>query len=125
MSIIKKMRKQYAVYWPPLGPNQSGMQTYGEPVEIRCRWEDDDFAFVDSKGTTVASTTSVFPDRILEVGGILWKGRLLDVPSQSDPLSNENSDEIIKFGELPNLRAKEFLWKATLGKEALSLIKKA
>ncbi len=125
MSIIKKMRKQKAVYWEPLGPNETGMQTYAEPIEIKCRWEDDDFAFIDAAGTTVASTTTVYPDRYLKVGGILWEGKLVNVAFQSEPLLNPNSDEIVKCGKIPNLKNSEVLYKAILGKEALSLIRRA
>lgn len=125
MGILTKMRKQYAVYWGVAGKNESGQNTYQEPIELRVRWEDDDFAFIDAVGSTLASTTSVYVDRVLDIGGILWKGRLQDVPSQTDPVSMEGADEIIKFKEIPDLKAKKFLRVAVLGKEALTLIKRA
>lgn len=125
MALIDKMRKQYAVYWGVSGVDDAGQNLYEEPIELRVRWEDDDFAFIDAAGVTIASTTSVYVDRKLEVGGILWQGRLVDVPSQTNPLSNPGADEIIKFSEIPDIKAKKFLRKAILGKEALSLIRRA
>lgn len=125
MGLIKKMRRQFAVYWPPIGTDDEGEFVYGDPVEIKCRWEDDATDYIDAKSTTEINVTKVYCDRVVKVGGMLWRGRLADLSSQSDPKSNENASEILKYSEIPNLKAKDFLRIATLGKEALSLIKRA
>jgi hypothetical protein len=111
MSIITKMRKQTAIYWPP---SLSKFDAYGQPlsdppVEISCRWEDVQEEILDPQGTSVVSKAKVYVDRDVELGGVLMLGELSEITDPSNPKANEGAWEIIKFERMPTLKATEFL----------------
>lgn len=115
MSLITRMLRQVAVYWPPTHPDDQGEPISGEPIEIRCRWEDAAKAYLDKNGVETTSNSIVYVDRDLEIGGILWQGKLADIdPDTTHPYKNKGAAEIKQFGKLPNLRATEHLRTAWL-----------
>lgn len=107
MSLIKRMRKQYAVYWPPSENDDFGQPIPQEPIEIRCRWEDVQEEYQDLKGEKHVSNAIVYVDRELEIDGYLWEGKLSELESE-EPVE-AGAYEIKKVNKLPNLRATEFL----------------
>lgn len=114
MSLIKRMRKQQAVWWSrnPT-PDQSGNHTFAAPVEIKCRWEDIVKQFRDSQGEMQLSSALVYVDREMELGDRLMKGEMpTDV--EADPMEEPLAFEIKRFEKLPNLRNKETLLTAYL-----------
>lgn len=121
MSLIKRMRKQDAVYWALAGEESGGkdFDKYGqpvvtEPVAIKCRWDGKTEEFIDAKGTRLFSHAIVFVDRDVDVGGVLMLGTIADITNADVPKENANAWEIKRFDKIGNLRATEFLLKAYL-----------
>lgn len=109
MSIITRMRKQTAVYWPVGSTNEYGQPVYGTPVEIEVRWEDKTEEFMDAEGETHMSKALVYVDREVDVGGVLLLGSLSSSVDQDDPKANDGAWEIRRYEALPNFKATEFL----------------
>lgn len=117
MSIITRMRKQKAVWWPLQTIESAGddADNYGQPlvsldpIEIDVRWEDVSEEFIDETDTVQMSRARVYVDRDVEVGGILMLGELTDITDANNPKENDNAWEIRRFEKLPNLKNTEFL----------------
>jgi len=111
MSIITKMLKQAAVYWPliAISYDQYGQPQWDSPVEINCRWEDTTEEFIAKDGTLQKCRSKVFVDRDLQLGGMLMLGELDSSVNEADPKQNDLAYEIKSFAKVPNLRVKEFL----------------
>lgn len=116
MGIIKRMRKQTAVYWALASADSGGRShdDFGQPVvtgpvEIKCRWEAKTEEFIAANGTKQSSRAQVYVDRDVDVGGVLMLGELTDVVPGEDAKENEDAWEIKRFDKIPNLRATEFL----------------
>ena len=112
MGIITRMRKQKAVYWPKSFPNKYGESTVAPPVEILVRWEDTVMKVTNFAGKEVMTKSIVYVPQLLSgdevtVGGHLFLGELTGAPS--NPVSNPYCYEIIRFDNVPDIRAKEFL----------------
>lgn len=106
MSIIRKMRRQKAVYWGSPQPDGYGGTVVAMPVEIDCRWEDVQELIKTANGEEAMSKSQVYVDRDLDEGGYLWLGELDDLPQDpSNPKAN-GADEIMKFGKLPTLKVR-------------------
>jgi hypothetical protein len=88
-----------AVFWPPKGggkPDAYGALVVGSPVEIPCRWTDQQARALDPQGNTITVDATVVVDDDIEqfapdppspsqawrwiIGGILWRGGLYDLP---------------------------------------------
>jgi hypothetical protein len=114
MSIIKRMRKQKAVWWKrSTTANRFGKFSFDDPVEISCRWDDKQYEDVDSRGQTTRPMAVVYPDRVLNLGDKLKKGEM-DSDTPDDPTTDRDAFEISKFSETPNLRNTEVLYTAEL-----------
>lgn len=109
MSIITKMLKQEAIYWPPVSADNYGQPTFGSPVEIACRWEDVQKEILTPEGEEIISSTTVYVDRDVEIGGALLLGTLSSSVNEGAPLENEGSRVIRQFDKLPTFKATEFL----------------
>ena len=111
MSIITKMLKQVAVYWPLQSTpyDQYGQPQWNLPVEISCRWEDTVEEFIAKDGTLQKSRSKVFVDRDVQLGGMLMLGELGSGVNEDDPKQNVGAYEIKSFAKVPNLKIKEFL----------------
>ncbi len=114
MSIIKRMRKQTAVYWPFVSINEFGVKVVGDPVVIKCRWEAKNVEFLDPKGEIQMSNAVVYVDRDTAIGGILMLGTASDITDTVNIKENDGAWEIRRFDDLPNLKASEFLKTAYL-----------
>lgn len=121
MSIIKRMRKQWAMYFPIERIDRYGKPVHSkEPIEIKCRWDEVSEEFVNEQGQTVLSAAKVYPDRILEKGGLLWQGTAVEfalVPWNKNTTPPSDLDDVYpirQFQRIPNLKAKEFLLIAVL-----------
>lgn len=117
MSIITKMRKQDAVYWPPAKADNFGRPAYGAPVDVKCRWDDVAENFIDPKSGTVAvSNSKVYVDRDVALDGWLWLGTVATIPGGpgTPPGDVDGALPVRKFEKNPNLKASEFLRTATL-----------
>lgn len=108
MSLIVKMRKQDAVYWPLTGFDAYGKPTYGEAQEIKVRWEDTQEEFVDAQGTKQVSRAKVYVGEDMAPGSMLILGVLSSTLDEDDPRAS-GALEVKSFAKLPNMKATEFL----------------
>jgi hypothetical protein len=122
MSLITRMRRQNAIYWPPTVPDMWGAPGAGPLVElvrtpagnVRVRWEDTHELFIAADGTNATSRAKVFvpllPDGTEVVpGGWLWLGDRADLTDEATPNANEGAYRIQGFEKKPNLRVTEFV----------------
>lgn len=116
MSIYTRIFKQRAVYWPPSGQSDAfGRPIQADPIEIKCRWEDNTTEAFDGHGRQIIITSQVYTDRDVIPGGLMKFGLLADVTNPGDPFANPDVSEIKKFDKTPNLRNTKFLRIAHLG----------
>lgn len=121
MSLITRMRKQNAIYWPPGAPDAFGRLVPGALVELvlaaknyRVRWEDVNQEVVDAQGTVFISQAMVYVPQLpdgseVKLEGYLWLGDRSDLLSETNPRANPGANPIKKVDKLPNLKASEFL----------------
>ncbi len=120
MSIIKKMRKAFAVYWEPGSNDGYGGTAFSAPIEIKVRWEDTQELIIDKNGQEIVAKSLVYVDRVLNLDGYLFRGKLTDLGNldssedPDDPTTIQEAFEIRKFAELPKLNYREVLLTAWL-----------
>lgn len=103
-------RIQTAVYWAPTGAfTQYGVPVLDDPIEISCRWEDQSVETIAPDGTTKMSVALVYPDRDVEVAGVLMLGDLESSTDLINPKENDGAEEIIRFDKLPDFNGTKFL----------------
>lgn len=112
MNILRKL-KQYCVYWNPNGLNEYG-STFGTPVELQCRWEDSVDEMTDEKNDKFASKAIVDLAVPVTALGILWKGRLKNIASGTNPMANPGSSAIRIVNSIPSGDASQTLYTAYL-----------
>jgi len=113
MSIIKKMRKQKAVYWARLSADEYGVFAYDDPVQVDCRWDDMGVEFRNVEGEVQVSQSVVYVDRVMAIGDKLQRGEM-DSTTPDSPAGLTTAFEIRRFDQNPNLRATETLYTAYL-----------
>jgi hypothetical protein len=116
-AILKKMRKQAAVYWAPLLDAKGtpildphGEKTFAAPVQMLVRWEG--AQFWDRKAGLIVEEESkeiVYVGCKVLKGGLFWKGCLKDLPTEklTNPRALEGTWEITKYAEYPMLNPKK------------------
>jgi len=104
MGLISRMRKQKAVYWAPTGRDQENRYLYDDPVEIKCRWDERYERDFNMYGEEIDIRSTVYVDREVALGGVLWLGLLVDAP---DTPPEHQKIKVIR--EHPNMRATEKL----------------
>jgi len=109
MSIITRMRKQDAVYWPYDSIDQFGKKAFGSATAIRVRWEDINEEYLDGAGERRMSKALVYVDRDVLIGGMLMLGTIADITDTVNIRENEGAWEIRRFDKLPNLKNTEYL----------------
>lgn len=113
MRILKKMRKQTAVYWAPTGNDRYGQHTFGPAQELAppngVRWEDMSEEFIDATGRTAISKSNVYTGIDVQVGGFFFNGPLSAVVDQVNPANNPGCFEILQFQKIPTLKANDNL----------------
>jgi len=122
--LLKKVRKQVAVYWEPGHPDESGQEGFGNPIEIKCRWTDITAMEVKDNGDQFMSRAIVIVDRQLRLDGVLWLstakvtdpagtalGQLTDA---NDPFENAGALRIQRITRTPDIRAKNFIDRVVL-----------
>lgn len=111
MSIIKKMRKQKAMWWKrSTEANQYGQFTFEPAVEISCRWDGAGKEYRERDGQMVVSESVAYVDR----PEITFGDRLKLGPMESDvaldPMEDHEAFEVRRTEQTPNLRATETLY---------------
>lgn len=100
--------RQTATVWPPGPRTATGGRTYGDPVSIQCRWQDDAVLFRGPNGEELTSSAVVYVDRVLEIGAKIVLGE----ETGSEPV--QLAREIRQVGQSPSLRATQQLNKVYL-----------
>jgi hypothetical protein len=113
MSLIKSMRRQTAVWWKKGAPDQYGTDSFDDPVEVKCRWEEVGQEYLSAQGEKQLSRAIVYVDRKMAMGDRLAQG-LLDSDTPADPMNHAGSYLVERFDVLPNLRNTENLYTAYL-----------
>lgn len=117
MGIITKMRKHKAVYWAKTGVDTYGDPILDTPVLIDCRWQDTVEEYMSDLDEKKLSKSKVFPDRVLTVGGYLWRAAddATDTTgAPGDPLASKVCYRIEQMAQIPNLRNTQILYKVML-----------
>jgi hypothetical protein len=115
VSIISRMLKQTAVYWPLGTVGEFGSTSFGTPVQVVCRWEETAEEFLDKEGVRQISRAVVYVNRDVALGGLLKQGALTSVETAwTDPSAQAGVWRIRSFASTPNFKAREFLRKAMI-----------
>lgn len=115
MSFFSHLLKEDCVYWSPSGRDEFGTQTFGEPVQLRCRWEDGERIITDgiTKQEIIVSST-VFLLVPVELQGMLKYGTLEDLDEEdNDPWEND-AREIRRTFRTPSVDGRDFLYEGLL-----------
>jgi len=107
------MRRQHAVWWKRLQADDYGRYSYASPVAIKCRWDENVGQTMSAKGDMVASSSTVYVDRVMSVGDKLKLGEI-DSNTSTDPREDPLAFEIMSFEQNPNFRNTQSLLTAHL-----------
>ena len=113
MSMITKMLRRDAIYFPPGHVGSNGRRSTGAPQSRRCRWEQKVSQTIKQDGTFGQSTVRVFVNEDVAVGGYLALGLLDPDNPPASPL-DVGGLEIMAFNKVPNLKNTEYLRTAFL-----------
>jgi len=120
-NIIARNCIQTAVYWENPKPDGKGGNTYDDPVEIDCRWEEKTEVLSrlgdDRKGEELVSEAQVIVTQDVDEKGYLFLGDLDDLDSDEEgtPEKIKGAYRILKFDKIPALRnPDEYMRKAYL-----------
>lgn len=114
MSLIRKMRKQRAVYWKRGAPDEFGGAGYEPPIEIMCRWVSHIGEVRNQFGQLMDSKATVYVDREMFLNDMLMEGPLDSGTTPASPVGNPLAFEIQGFEKIPTLKATETLYVAHL-----------
>ena len=123
-TMIKRTCNQTAVYWGSPVNDGYGGETFDDPVEISCRWEDMHQIVTDAKGNELTSRALVFVLQDVDEEGYLYLGTLeslYDDYAGDSSAGGVNNPKIIegayiikRFQKTPDLKGTGFLRKAYL-----------
>ena len=109
MGFPNRNLKQTALYWATPMPDGWGGNTWDDPVELDCRWEQKQELFIDAHGDEVRSAAVVYLDQDVDTGGFLMLGDLDDISSSSEsPDDVGEAFEIRGFAKIPNIKGTKF-----------------
>jgi len=105
VDIVTKRCSQICVYWGNPVEDGQGGKTYDDPVEIYCRWEEDQQLFTDDNGQSIISRAVVYLLQDVDKNGMLFLGDLddLDSDQEGDPSIVETAFIIKGFVKTPVL----------------------
>ncbi len=110
-TVAARNLKQYAVLWEASGKNSFAETTIKKPVEIKCRWEDKRSQTLDENNNVLIYDGTVYLSCEVPEDSILWLGRLMDKPNDSEIT---NLHEVVVFSKKPNLKNTKYEYKATV-----------
>jgi hypothetical protein len=107
MALLKKMRKQNAVYWSPktgaTAYDKHGQRQWNTGVQLKVRWQLEENEVQKPDGERVMTQNKVFAGEDIALGGVMWLG-LLAAADDSNPLQNSGAGIVMKFANIPTLR---------------------
>ena len=127
-TFLTQICDQTAVYWGTPTSNGRGGYTYDDPVELNCRWKDEQIMFGSDDGEQLVSKSVVHLLEDVDHNGLLYLGTLDDLETLYDDSEGDSSGVwydpkliekglciIKKFTKVPSLRlTTEFVRKAYL-----------
>jgi len=127
-TFIKRVCVQTAVYWGNPQSDGRGGYTYDDPVEVDCRWADEQQLFESDDGSQLVSKAIVHVTEDVDMDGLLYLGTLDDLETLYDDSEGDSSGVwydpklveeglciIKKFSKVPALNlTTEFVRKAFL-----------
>lgn len=102
-----RFRKQDAVLWA-----YSGVDNHGDtivsatPVALKVRSEKSSSEVLNPNSTVVIANHTVFVDREIAEGSIIWFGKLSDVPDDTNDLTDLH--QVIDYSETPDIKGRHF-----------------
>jgi hypothetical protein len=111
--IIKRMRKQKAIYWPFLRFDANGQPVFASPYVLDCRWDDSHVVYVKPNNEEATSKAVVYPDRPLVHLSRMKEGDGTALTT-FDPLQ-EGTFEVQHTMKTPNLKNTRILYTVYLG----------
>lgn len=90
---------QTATYWGPGASDGYGGASHPDPVQIMCRWEDNNERVRDADGNEFVSRSVVYPDQDVERMGWLYLGTSIE----SDPRNQAGAYEVRQVRVMPDL----------------------
>ena len=114
-ALIARMCTQTAVYWGSPVADGYGGKTFDDPVEIKCRWENQvekiSWQGASKLGEEIVSRAQVFTTQDVDELGWLFLGDLddlddlVDSSGEADPMAVEGAYEIKRFDKTPAMRS--------------------
>lgn len=105
MHLARAMR-QTCTYWTPTGDTDIyGKPIWSAPVQLPCRWENNQSQIVSKTGEEVVSKARVYLLVDINVNGYLYLGET----TEADPTKVKGSEDIQAVGTSPDLRNVEQL----------------
>ena len=98
---------QICTYWPPGKPDGFGGTTEGEPVLLKCRWQDKQQMIRDKEGLERVSQSVVYLPQPIKLDGKLLLGEHVGQPP-------ETALEPQAIGNAVGLDGKSVYWKVWL-----------
>lgn len=95
--------RDYAVLWMAEDYNEYGRYNVASPIEIRVRWEGGKQQSDNPTDEVDSWPTTIYVDREIEIGSVLWHGKLRNLPSPPTNLFKVNGRNTI-----PDLRNRHY-----------------
>jgi hypothetical protein len=112
----QKILKQRAVYWAPAGTDAAGATAFADPIEILCRWTDENVLFIDRQGRQAVSRATVMVDRDVALSaamGLMPEGGKVG-DYTGNPLAIAGVYEIKGFKKIADRKGTRFFREAVL-----------
>jgi hypothetical protein len=94
-------RYQKAVLWQSSGYDDYGKYLRLAPIELSVRWEEGRRQSSSPEDTVIAIDATVFVDREIPIGSIMWKGKQKDLPASPTGLK-----EVVSYKEVPDIKGR-------------------
>lgn len=100
-------RYQDAVLWPAAGEDRYGETLVGDPVAVKVRWHWTRRTMRGPDGKPITVDAVAVVDRAVEIGSLMWLGRLGDLPPGTD-WREETAEalEVVAFEETTDLKGR-------------------
>ena len=95
--------KQKAVLWRLAGYSSDGNPTVYDPEEINTRWDDGDSQILGKDGSPISINASIMVEGEIDLGSLLWKGKLADLPASPSPLV-----EVMGLEVVPDIKIRKY-----------------
>lgn len=101
-SITKAARRQKAVLWAATNTyDNDGVPQVSAAKELKVRWETERDESFPTLNETVAYDEMAQVGEEVAVGSIMWKGKLIDLPSTPN-----NLRKVVHYAEIPGIKGR-------------------